>query len=40
MLDLSIARAVHVVAIVLWIGGVGFVTTGPAALDSALAAAG
>ncbi len=27
MLDLSIARAVHVVAIVLWIGGVGFVTT-------------
>jgi len=25
--DTTIARTVHVVAVVLWIGGVGFVTT-------------
>ncbi len=25
--DLAVARAVHVLAVVLWIGGVGFVTT-------------
>ena len=25
--DLAIARAIHVVAVVLWIGGVAFVTT-------------
>jgi uncharacterized membrane protein len=27
MADIAIARALHVLAIVLWIGGVGFVTT-------------
>jgi uncharacterized membrane protein len=27
MMDLAIARAIHVLAVVLWIGGVGFVTT-------------
>lgn len=26
-MDLALARAIHVLAIVLWIGGVGFVTT-------------
>lgn len=26
-MDLAVARAIHVLAIVLWIGGVGFVTT-------------
>ena len=25
--DLALARSLHVVAVVLWIGGVGFVTT-------------
>ena len=27
IMDLAVARAIHVLAIVLWIGGVGFVTT-------------
>jgi hypothetical protein len=27
MYDVTIARALHVVSVVIWIGGVGFVTT-------------
>jgi hypothetical protein len=29
--DITVAHALHVLSIVLWIGGVGFVTTGIAA---------
>ena len=35
MVDVVIARALHVLAVVIWIGGVAMVTTGRAAGGSA-----